>query len=1019
MISRIRHSIIQVALVGALIFGVDATAAPPPTAKNPPGKNAGMQRAGPMVPGVLRVDDATKQRGGAASGGTDEAIIFHQPNDSGLGWFMKSDDVFGYSTWASQSIFANGFGPGDSVSAYEMTFYHSALDDESYGDATVMTELWDGDPFSIMDVICTTAGVSAPIPGTQVTFSGIPYDTVARLRAELPAKVNVGCDRVWIAMTLVDGCHGAWRIAGMNGDMGNVPAQVGEQNGQWLLWACEQFGDCNTATGYNSGTCCAFGPGDPNEGCDHASLDGGGDFRDPCATEAAAGSTFCGDGEGDYFLADVNDPGVFKGYVSTVYAVTDTVVQLVPVSVDAPPGAGGASTGVISLSGNDLVLSEGDHNVWLEFRIGDWDRTDSGDRLDSWHMHLDPTTLKSGDQGELTAYTAGGAGTCAGGSAGDPDCAALLGPGGLCDPTAYYKTSQFGSGYCSYLFIDESRPDYVYSPALGTIDPRISLRMDTERVSPIGTIGLVFGRGPDDPVPFPEGGLYVATLTLHVTADARGTFSVGVEDVQMSNQFFQSIPLIGVRPARITVQTGRCCFDIDSPEGSSCLDSLMTAGDCAEMPGATAFTPNASCSDVDACPNPPGRCCFNIGAAGGSSCVDTSVTEDSCTQMPGLTEFAEFATCSAADACPNPSGRCCLENGCDDTLMTAETCASLPGTTSFEPSTTCPDAPVCPGTSGRCCFTDGCIDQDLTAETCAQRPGISLFDLGASCSETDACSALYGRCCSNIGSPEGTDCDEPMTAEECAEMPGLTSFELAGSCTVTNACFDCGTIAAPAEPAPETHAVAGNSRYLSFVPPEPGVETALQVTFIDSDRYPVAAGMSWWVGEPSVYCENGAHATPPCPPVAGIPSSTFLSSNLQCEPHCMDFGSLGGVLHVGDSNIVPGSRYEVRAISCGDGAIDRTSCSESLPIATSVYADAILSCEECPCAPPDGEVNIIDCKAVVDRFVSASCAPITARVDLEPGVPDRQINIIDVLQCVIVGFPQGVFYDFSQPERCK
>ena len=131
----------------------------------------------------------------------------------------------------------------------------------------------------------------------------------------------------------------------------------------------------------------------------------------------------------------------------------------------------------------------------------------------------------------------------------------------------------------------------------------------------------------------------------------------------------------------------------------------------------------------------------------------------------------------------------------------------------------------------------------------------------------------------------------------------------------------------------------------------------------------------------------------------------------------MDFGSLGEVVHVGDASIVPGSRYEVRAVDCIDGDINRDVCSESLTVSTSKYGDTILSCAGCPCEPPEGIVNVIDCKAIADRFVSASCAPIKARVDIEPGIPDRVINVTDLVACFFTGFP-GVDYSLSEPQRC-
>ena len=527
------------------------------------------------------------------------------------------------------------------------------------------------------------------------------------------------------------------------------------------------------------------------------------------------GAACGGDGDGGNDAPGTNEPGIVLSPVGT-----DVVVELVPVSVDAPPGVGELPGAVISLSGNDLVLSEGGHNVWLEFRIGDWDPDDVGVGLKAWQVTLDASSLTSGAQGELTAYTAGGAGVCAS----NADCEALLGPEVVCDPPGYYKTIQFGPGYCSYLSVDLKRDDFVFGPTTDAFIPNVSSDVSIINVR----ITAAENAGVSDPEPFTDGGRYAGTLTLHVPVDARGTFAVellpfpGTQLVDRNAQFIQSLVY---RAATITVQTGSCCIGVDPEGGSECLDTLMTAGTCAQISGV------------------------------------------------------------------------------------------------FDPGGTCP-------------------------------------------------------------------------------LPD-----------------DCGSAAPPADPPIESHAQNAKSRYLSFVPGNLCAATALQVTLVESEQFPDAVGASWWVGEPREYCENGAQINPPCSTVGGIPDSTFYSSDLQCSPHCMDFASLGEVLHVGDPNIVPGARYEVRAIPYSCDTSDPANYSEPLSIATTEFGDTITSCEGCPCGPPDGSVDIIDCVGILDRFVSAPCSPLKARVDLVPGTPDRQINVTDLAGCLYNAF-LGIGYNFSIPERC-
>lgn len=404
-------------------------------------------------------------------------------------------------------------------------------------------------------------------------------------------------------MTFLDGCRGAWRISGIPGSTWNAPPVIGSGNGVWLYWACEQFGGCDTPNGYNAGTCCNA----PGQTCDHT------DGELDCPSKAGALVTFCGDGTADYFIAFIDEPGKFRSHVSTVFASSNTVVTIVPVSVDAPPADGDSPEGVVSLTDEEVVLEEGDHNVWLEFRTGDWDPEDTGKQLAAWQFAFEARSYTTGLQGELAPYIGPRCAFCSesgeecfvdsecpAGQTCEPDhsiCIDELGPGSTCGniATGNYSGGAYylGANRCIFAFMDQDRPDFVFANAGA---PIVVADLGQPAIRVAGTV--IFG-APDDPEPFPEGGLYSATMTLHVPSNAKGTFTVSLRYFpasQLVDHESQFVPLIEFRPAKITVQTGRCCYE------GGCLDTLMSAVSCAQMPGFAVFTPNASCEDVDPCP---------------------------------------------------------------------------------------------------------------------------------------------------------------------------------------------------------------------------------------------------------------------------------------------------------------------------------------------------------------------------------------------------------------------------------
>ncbi len=226
----------------------------------------------------------------------------------------------------------------------------------------------------------------------------------------------------------------------------------------------------------------------------------------------------------------------------------------------------------------------------------------------------------------------------------------------------------------------------------------------------------------------------------------------------------------------------------------------------------------------------------------------------------------------------------------------------------------------------------------------------------------------------------------------------------------------CVAASPPSPPSASSQALNAKNRYLTINPQNAGVNTALRVRLVSSQQFPGASDSWWWVGTPTAYCESGGLTTPPCDSVPGVPSQQFFSSGLKCNSHCMDWGALSGLLHIGDINIVPDAEYEIQAVACGCDMTDEGSFSDPLPVLTSRHGDTLDDCAACPCGDPDGAINVIDCLGVIARFVNAPCAPLKTRVDLEPAVPDRQINTPDILEC-IAGF-QGLPYSFSAPSSC-
>ncbi len=222
---------------------------------------------------------------------------------------------------------------------------------------------------------------------------------------------------------------------------------------------------------------------------------------------------------------------------------------------------------------------------------------------------------------------------------------------------------------------------------------------------------------------------------------------------------------------------------------------------------------------------------------------------------------------------------------------------------------------------------------------------------------------------------------------------------------VPDECEWCAQADAPLD-AP--NAVAKN-RYISFVPGNPGRLTALRVTLVHlPSPFEALEGTAMWVTQPLEISEiaDRVDARPP----------VFTSVRLACRPVYRDW-STAGTVHVSDDEILPGAVYEVQAIDLACGESAEAYYSAPLVLTTSLWGDLTGRCDVTPCTPPDGVVDMTtDVTAVLDKFKNLPGALIKARADLGGAVPNRIIDMADVMYAIDAFC--GLSYPFGNPRGC-
>ncbi len=284
--------------------------------------------------------------------------------------------------------------------------------------------------------------------------------------------------------------------------------------------------------------------------------------------------------------------------------------------------------------------------------------------------------------------------------------------------------------------------------------------------------------------------------------------------------------------------------------------------------------------------------------------------------------------------------------------------------------------------------------------------------------------------------PPVQDCTATVTIE--LFKPGCpTSVTAASVVPAPSTPAACVVFAAP-------QAACGDpkNRVLSIVPPRCSGSTAIRVKMIDlqnpqpsnSPQFPPQdfggyefatcssssgeavpptpgpsppagqGGCVRWVGEPHTFYEYQD------PPQTG----PYRAARLQCTPEYFDWSG-ESVVHVTGAEILPSSTYEVQMIAEDCDVSVEQSYSAALMMTTARWGDV-----EPLFSPPSTttQPNALDIAQVINHFKRLLGAPVHARAQLQPNLPElnQDINALDIAGCVDA--VKGFAYRFSGPCPC-
>ncbi len=251
-----------------------------------------------------------------------------------------------------------------------------------------------------------------------------------------------------------------------------------------------------------------------------------------------------------------------------VKANAEVVFSLVP--VPPPSGTTWADLYTYEIDDGEALLAVGGEPIWMEIRVSDFDPNQTGVLLKAWHVTVDASGYGTGLQGTLEPFSP----ACTS----DEDClpvgsvpTCVMSPECL-DTGLSCSQCEFLGSPCTCLagFIDSGRADYIFfgEMELNATDlETLNYRYAATLMAP--------------PMPSRGGDSYLGSLVLWVPEDAKGTSTINFvqgPDTSLLDSDSHFIPLVGLMPAKVTVELGACCFGLgagDKKQG--CIDDVTVA----------------------------------------------------------------------------------------------------------------------------------------------------------------------------------------------------------------------------------------------------------------------------------------------------------------------------------------------------------------------------------------------------------------------------------------------------------